>query len=226
MRTRGSKGAETLRAIRSAAIDLLSERGYEATNLRTLAKRVGLQAGSLYNYIDSKQHLLFWLLKEGTDRLLAGFDATVEGIEEPQAQMREFVAFHLGYHIANIKESIVLSGEMRSLNAKNYRICTRLLRIYTGRVQDIIERGVAAGKFAVADSQVAAYAILQMLTVAIRWYRPAGRLTPGELVKIYTGMTLMMLGAEVRVAAAQASNGSDAGERLERVQKEAASERT
>jgi len=220
MRTRGSKGAETLRAIRSAAVDLLAEHGYGATNLRMLAKRVGLQAGSLYNYIDSKQHLLFWLLKEGSDRLLAGFEATVEGIEEPEAQMREFVAFHLGYHIANIKESIVLAGEIRSLNTKNYRICSRLLRNYTDRVQSIIERGAEAGKFTVADSQIAAYAILQMLTAAIRWYRPAGRLTPGELIKIYTEMSLGMLGVGATHAAVATANGSIHKERLMRVQKE------
>src|ERR1019366_5553005 len=57
MRKPGSKGAETLRNLRTAAIQLLSEHGYGAMNLRMLAKKVGIQASSLYNYIDSKQQL-------------------------------------------------------------------------------------------------------------------------------------------------------------------------
>src|SRR5271154_5075996 len=74
MRTPGSNGAETWRNLRSAAIRLLSEHGYEAMNLRMLAKTIGVQVGSLYNYIESKQQLLFWLLKEGVEGLLNQFD--------------------------------------------------------------------------------------------------------------------------------------------------------
>src|SRR5271168_875176 len=99
MRTPGSNGAETLRNLRSAAIRLLSEHGYEAMNLRMLAKTIGVQVGSLYNYIDSKQQLLFWLLKEAVEGLLTAFDEQLGGIGEPGVQMHEFVVFHLGYHI-------------------------------------------------------------------------------------------------------------------------------
>jgi len=44
MRKPGSNGAETLRNLRTAAIQLLAEHGYGAMNLRMLAKKVGVQA--------------------------------------------------------------------------------------------------------------------------------------------------------------------------------------
>ena len=59
----------TLRNLRTAAIQLMSEHGYGAMNLRMLAKKVGIQASSLYNYIESKQQLLFLLCEETTDKL-------------------------------------------------------------------------------------------------------------------------------------------------------------
>ena len=147
MRTPGSNGAETLRNLRSAAIRLLSEHGYEAMNLRMLAKTIGVQVGSLYNYIDSKQQLLFWLMKEAVEGLLAEFDQRLGNVDEPAVQMRDFVMIHFNYHISHLQESLVLNAEKRSLTPKNYRAISNFERLYTAKVQDIIERGIASGDF-------------------------------------------------------------------------------
>ena len=195
MRTPGSNGAETLRSLRAAAVRLLAEHGYAAMNLRMLAKSVGVQAGALYNYIDSKQQLLLWLMKDATEKILAELDAAINGIEDPEAQIRAFVIFHVSYHIVNRKESSVLQSEMRSLTTKNHRILSSIQRIYTERVHAIVQRGVAAGKFRVTDSEVATFALIQMLTGVIRWYRPEGELTPEEMIRVYTEMALGMLHA-------------------------------
>jgi len=210
MRKPGSKGPETSRNLRSAAIQLLAERSYEGMNLRLLASKLRLQAGSLYNYIESKQQLLFWLMKDSTEKLLREFDATIAGIEDPAQQMLRFVAFHVGYHIANRKEASVLLTEMRSLTPQNNRAIRQLQRLYTDKVQQIVERGVAAGEFRVADSRIATFVLLQMLTAVARWYRPRGRLTVDQLIGVYTDLALGMLGASRPIAAAIHANGLDA----------------
>ena len=208
MRTPGSNGAMTLRTLRTAAMRLLAKHGYEGMNLRTLAKSVGVQAGTLYNYIDSKQHLLFWLLKDASEKILVEFDKNVAEIEEPHEQMRTFVAFHLNYHIINRKESTVLQSEVRGLTLKNYRVVTELQRAYTERVHAIVKRGIAAGRFKISDSQVTTFAIIQMLTAIIRWYRPDGRLAPEELIKSYNELVFGMLQANASVQRPSLANGS------------------
>jgi AcrR family transcriptional regulator len=196
MRKPGSNGAETLRNLRTAAVQLLSEHGYGAMNLRMLAKEVGLQASSLYNYIDSKQQLLFWLCEETTESLLVEFDHTLQGVEQPGERLRKFVAFHLGYHIVNLKQASVLQMEIRSLTAKNYQAISKLQRLYTDKVRSIVDAGVEAGEFQVEDSEIATFALLQMLTAVTRWYRPQGRLTLDQLVEIYTDLSFGMLRAD------------------------------
>ncbi|MBF6560600.1 MAG: TetR family transcriptional regulator [Candidatus Binataceae bacterium] len=196
MRKPGSNGAQTLRNLRIAAIQLLSEHGYQAMNLRMLAGKVGVQAGSLYNYIESKQQLLFWLLQETTQKLLVEFDLTLNAIDDPEERLRQFVAFHLRYHIANRKQSSVLQTEMRSLTAKNYHAIAKLQRLYTDKVRGIIEHGARVGRFHVEDAEIATFAFLQMLTAIIRWYRPQGRLSLNQLVEIYTDLTFGMLRAD------------------------------
>jgi len=212
MRKPGSRGPETSRNLRSAAIQLLAQRSYEGMNLRLLASKLRLQAGSLYNYIESKQQLLFWLMKDSTEKLLREFDATIAGIEDPAQQMLEFVAFHVGYHIANRKEASVLMTEMRSLTPQNYRAVKQLQRLYTDKVQAIIERGAAAGKFHLEDSRIATFVLLQMLTSVARWYSPRGRLSVGELIGVYTDLAFAMLGAKRPVTVGQHVNGA-AGDR-------------
>jgi AcrR family transcriptional regulator len=195
MRKSGSKRPQTLRNLRSAAIQLLSERSYEGMNLRLLASKLRLQAASLYNYIDSKQQLLFLLMKDSTEKLLRDFDATIAGFDDPVEQMLKFVAFHVGHHIVNRKEASVLLTEMRSLTPHNYRTIKQLQRLYTDKVQELVERGCEQGKFRVDDSRIATFVLLQMLTSVARWYRPGGRLSKDELIEVYKGLAFAMLGA-------------------------------
>lgn len=212
MRKPGSKGPETLRNLRSAAIELLSERSYQGMNLRLLASKLRLQAASLYNYIDSKQQLLFWLMKDLNEKLVQGFDANVAGIDDPIEQMLTFIAFHLGYHIANRQESTVLITEMRSLTPQNSRAVKKLQRQYTDKIQQLIERGIEQGKFRAVDARIATFAVLQMLTFVVRWYNPRGRLRENELIDVYTDMVFAMLGAgETRAAADNSKHHAHAG---------------
>jgi AcrR family transcriptional regulator len=196
MRKPGSNGAETQRNLRAAAIQLLSEHGYGAMNLRMLAKKVGIQASSLYNYIESKQQLLYLLCEETTAALALELDQTLKGVKEPAERLRKFVAFHLGYHIVNRKQASVLQMEIRSLTAKNFQAITKLQRLYTDKVHRIVDDGVAEGAFRVADSEIATFALVQMLTAVTRWYRPQGRLALDQLVEIYTDLSLGMLHAD------------------------------
>lgn len=197
-----------MRSLHTAAIQLLAERSYEGMNLRLLASKLRMHAGSLYNYIESKQQLLFWLMKDSTEKLLREFEETIAAITDPREQMLRFVAFHTGFHIANRKEASVLLTEMRSLTPQNYRAIKQLQRAYTDEVQKIVERGMAAGVFHVHDSRIATFVLLQMLTSVARWYTPKGRLTVDELVAVYTDLAFSMLGAEASADRAKASKDS------------------
>jgi len=199
MRKPGSNGAETLRNLRTAAIQLLSEHGYAAMNLRMLAKKVGVQASSLYNYIESKQQLLFWLCEETTENLLVEFDQAVNAADHPSDRLRNFIACHLGFHIVNRKQASVLQMETRSLTAKNFQAISKIQRAYTDKVRAIVDSGIEIEVFRVQDSEIATFALLQMLTAVTRWYRPQGRLTLEQLVEIYTDLSFGMLHAEASV---------------------------
>lgn len=189
-RTVGSSGPKTMEAIRKAGLRLIFERGYEAMSLRQLAAEVGIQAGSLYNHISTKQELLFDLIQDHINELLRQLDRALQGKEEPLERLRAFVAFHVTYHMTRKREVFIANSELRSLEPKNYDVIVALRGKYEKRLADILADGVAKGVFEVADVQVATFAIIALLTGLCTWYRPGGRLTREAIVDAHEKLVL------------------------------------
>ena len=75
MRAANSNGEETEKAIREAAVKVIAKHGFQAASLREIAKEVGIRAPSLYNYIKSKEKLLYDLLKVPVSAMIADYEA-------------------------------------------------------------------------------------------------------------------------------------------------------
>jgi AcrR family transcriptional regulator len=189
-RTIGSYGPKTMEAIRKAGLRLIFEHGYEAMSLRQLAGEVGIQAGSLYNHISTKQELLFDLIQDHINELLRQLDRALDGKEEPVEKLRAFVAFHVTYHMTRKREVFIANSELRSLEPKNYEAIVALRGAYEQRLAGILADGVEQGTFEVGDIQVATFAILALLTGLCTWYRPGGRLTREAIVVAHEKLVL------------------------------------
>lgn len=169
---------------------LIHQHGYAAMSLRQLAREVGLQVGSLYNHIRTKQDLLFDLLRGHMESLLTALDQTLADAAGPEDALRRFVAFHVDYHITRKTEVFICYSELRSLEPDNYAIIVGMRRGYERRLIAILDEGVRHGCFRVGDAPVAAFGILAMLTGVCTWFRPDGRLTAADLIEQYTAMVL------------------------------------
>lgn len=189
-RTAGSSGEKTLAAIREAGLDLIHAHGYEAMSLRQLAARIGLQPGSLYNHIETKQDLLFDLIHNHMVTLLASLEEALAGIDDPLEALEAFIAFHLTYHIERKREVFIGSSELRSLEPKNHRKIVALRRTYEDRLCAILKQGAGRRLFKIEDVRVSAYAILAMLTGICTWYDAKGRIGRKKLIDIHTRLVL------------------------------------
>ncbi|WP_249144022.1 TetR/AcrR family transcriptional regulator [Bradyrhizobium lablabi] len=204
-RTIGSFGPKTLEAIRKAGVRLIFEHGYEAMSLRQLAAEVGIQVGSLYNHISTKQELLFDLVQDHINDLLRELDLALEGRTDPADQLRAFVAFHVTYHMSRKREVFIANSELRSLESKNYDAVVSLRGAYEQRLARILADGVSEGAFEVVDIQVATFAILALLTGLCTWYRPGGRLTKEAIIAAHE--KLVLSGVASPALAGQARKG-------------------
>lgn len=197
-RTRGSIGAETEKAIRKAAIELIAKHGFEAMTLRDLADHVGLQPGSIYRYIATKDQLLADIMAEHMEALLVAWRKADEPSADPKARLENFVDFHIRYHFERQKEVLIANLELRSLTPDSRRGTVALRKAYENELRAILDAGIARKLFPAVDSGIATYAILSMLTGVCFWYSPKGRLAADEIIAIHKRLVLGSLNGSPR----------------------------
>jgi AcrR family transcriptional regulator len=190
-RITGSNGERTAAAIRRAALRLIHRHGFAAMNLRELAAGVGIQPGSLYNHITTKQGLLFDLMQEHMTTLLAETDAALATAGPALLdRLRSFIAHHVLYHLERKQEVYIANFELRALDPPNAARILAMRRSYEEKLIALLEEGAAEGTLAVSDPRIAAYAMLAMLTGVCTWYKPSGRLNRAEIVALHVDLAL------------------------------------
>jgi len=196
----GVSGADTMRAIRKAAIARIFRYGFEAMNLRDLAADVNLTVGSLYNYIPQKQEFLAVLLESILHELLSDLDAQVSPIADPREKLLAFVRFHIEWHTARKEEVFIGNMELRSLSPQQHARVIALRKRYEAYLQAILRQGARAGHWTIRDVKVTSYAMLAMLTGVSNWYRQGGRLSQTRLIKLHERLVAGAIGVQNPVA--------------------------
>jgi AcrR family transcriptional regulator len=169
-----------------AALRLFAQHGYAAVSMRQIAREVGVQAGALYNYIPDKQSLLFDLMHSHMDDLLCAYpDATNA---DPETRLKDFVAFHIGFHHDRPDAVFIAYMELRNLSPENFTVIEAQRRAYESLLEDILQAGVGAGQFDVPDVKTATRALIAMLTGVTTWFRAGGPLSLAEVEAQYWHM--------------------------------------
>jgi len=190
-----SSGETTEKSIREAAVKAIAKHGFEAASLREIAKDVGIRAPSLYNYISSKEQLLYELMKDPLTSMLTEYRALVKEIDDPADKLRVFVRVHLGFHLRSRLDVFIGNMELRSLSASHYRTISNLREEYARVLQGIVEEGVKSGAFSAIEPRVTTLIMLGMLSGVCNWYQPGGSMNADEMTDLHIALAFRMLGA-------------------------------
>lgn len=195
-RTTGSDGEKTEAAIRIAAVDLIARYGFEAVSMRQLACEVGVQAAALYRYFPNKEELLFALMLQHMNGLIAAWEATRPTTDDPATRLSAFTANHIRYHVERRHSTHVSNMELRSLSHDKLTTILKLRTAYEKQLRQILREGAESGAFDIEDTTLTAMAMIQMITGVIVWFRPDERLSVADVTRKYQAMTMRLAGAE------------------------------
>ena len=177
--------------VRAAALRLFRDKGYHATSMRDIAAEVGINKGSLYSYIRSKEDLLIPFFERAMGLLLAEIEA-ISADETLTATERLKRAIKA--HILNVTENLdiltVYLSEWRQLRADSLGTVRQQRERYAALFLAIVEDGVNRGEFRAIDPRISALGMIGMCNYLFRWYRPAGRLRPEQIADELTDMLL------------------------------------
>jgi TetR/AcrR family transcriptional regulator, cholesterol catabolism regulator len=160
-------GATAMQArLAAAAIDLFYERGALATTVRDITSACGLTPGALYNHFESKDHLLYLVVRDihrQVDDQLAALLAATE--DSPVTQLTAAVRLLVSHTAGFKKRSRVANREFTLMTGSRRLEITAIRRQMRDRFAAIILAGAQQGVFSLVGGDDIVAATLHAATI-------------------------------------------------------------
>jgi AcrR family transcriptional regulator len=178
----------------AAATRLFAEQGYDRTSVQEIVETAGVTKGALYHYFGSKDDLLHEiygrLLRLQQQRL----DTFADSRDPIEQRVRAAAADVVVTTIENLDDAMIFLRSMHQLSPEKQKQVRAERRRYHERFRALIEEGQKDGVFA-ADTPADLVVDYHFGSVHHlgNWYRPDGRLTPGEVADHLADLLLRAL---------------------------------
>lgn len=188
---------ETLKKerIRGRAEQLFYERGFSGTTMEAIAGSLRATKPFLYGSYAKKTDILVDIHLSVVQRILASIESARAGSGTASDKLREF-ARGLAAMVLNHQAAVAIYfREEASLPPRQLR----KINDAKGRIDEslagLLQEGVAAGEFRLADVRLAALAIAGMISWSYTWFRPGGRLDIDAVADQMADYALRLAGA-------------------------------
>jgi len=187
-RTRVAAAHEQLRTV---ALQLFVEHGFQAVSLRQLATALGMQAGSLYNHMESKQTLLFELIEEHETDLLDLLEAEDPCDADGLTRLRTYVDLHIRYNLRHPHRVMLARLESRCLAAEQRASIEATRQTHLQHLESILRQLPAPPGTTAGYKTVVARGLVSILDDAPSWCSPNN---PHVLEDLIATLTRMVVG--------------------------------
>ncbi|MEZ0072395.1 TetR/AcrR family transcriptional regulator [Planotetraspora sp. GP83] len=171
------------------AAELFARKGFQATTVREIADEAGILSGSLYHHFDSKETIVDEVLRTFLEDLIARYRVALENAGEPRAILSEMVRIGFGTLEPHRAAITVMQNDwnyLRSLPGDRFDYLVRAEDEVERMWVEQIKRGQASGQFrSDVDPKLTYRMIRDTIWVAVRWFRPGGRLNTEGLAEHY-----------------------------------------
>ncbi|MFG1874962.1 TetR family transcriptional regulator [Sphaerisporangium sp. NPDC049003] len=169
---RGRPGYD-LESLLAVAVKVFNERGYEATSMEDLSRRLGITKSAIYHHIASKDELLRLAVDRALDGLFEAADevAAMDGraIDKLEHLVRRSV-----HVLVERLPFVTLLLRVRG-NTKVERQALARRRRFDHLVAELVQRAEAEGDVRPdVDPAVASRLVFGLVNSLTEWYRPRG----------------------------------------------------
>src|SRR6059058_3577183 len=170
------------------AARLFAEKGYHGTSIGDLAEAMGVQKGSLYAHIESKQDLLYETMRDGAAAFHAALDAIADELPATE-KIRLALRSHLQVVADQLDVATVFVQEWRYLEGERREEIVGERRRYEERFRALFREGRELGELrADLDDATAALLALSAANWAYTWLR--AETDTDELADRFTSLLL------------------------------------
>ncbi|MFF5206412.1 TetR/AcrR family transcriptional regulator [Streptosporangium sp. NPDC000396] len=171
------------------AAELFARKGFQATTVREIAEEAGILSGSLYHHFDSKETIVDEVLSTFLDDLVGRYRSALEQGGEPRAILSEMVRIGFSTLEPHRAAITVMQNDwnyLRSLPGDRFDYLVKAEDEVERMWVEQIKRGQSVGQFrSDVDPKLTYRMIRDTIWVAVRWFRPGGRLNTAGLAEHY-----------------------------------------
>ena len=168
--------------IREIAQQMFKEKGYPATSMRDLAKKLNIKAASLYNHIDKKEDILNDICFDIAGQFFQAIERVKKLELPPDELLTRAIIEHVKVITTNLDAAGVFLHEWRFLD-KQKATFIKKRNEYEAEFHRLVEKGIQQQIFKKIDVPFYCRALFSSLNWLYDWYKPDGKLTSDEIAE-------------------------------------------
>jgi AcrR family transcriptional regulator len=164
----------------ATALELFNENGLNNTTLFAVAEKMNVTKPFIYTHFKSKNELLSEICSRGIRASLDVLDRVVATNDSATEKLRIFAHDFMMAVIENQSHIAIYTREEKNLAPESRKAIQKMRREFDRKFCLLLEQGVKAGEFQVADVRLTSLSIGGLISWSYVWYRPDGRLSKQE----------------------------------------------
>ncbi|MFD0691360.1 TetR/AcrR family transcriptional regulator [Actinomadura fibrosa] len=169
------------------AAELFAEKGFQATTVRNIAEEAGILSGSLYHHFDSKESIVDEILAGFFNEIMSAYQGVIDEGRDPRETIAGLVRIAFGTLEPHRAAITVMQNDWNYLKGMDrFAYLTKSEDDVEKMWVDTIRAGQAQGLFRDdIDPKLTYRMIRDTVWVAVRWFKPGGRLNSQGLAEHY-----------------------------------------
>lgn len=187
------------RRLLNSAVMCFARSGFHGTKTREISTGAGLSPAALYVRFESKEAVLFEIIRTGHARSLAALVSHPQ-TGDPVDRLRQLVAIYVEWHARYHTVARVCHHELAALTKEHFAQIVDLRHQIQQVFRAVVEEGVADNTFDAENIHAALRAILSLSIDVVRWYGMDGVESPESLAASYSKLAIRMITPETAAA--------------------------
>lgn len=171
------KNLDRAREIYLTAAQIFFTKGYNATSLNDIADALSITKAALYYYVESKQELLYQIIKLGLDDVKAEVLDPAREIADAEERLRFIILNHSRLSAGGNHAVFIISHEVEALSFNQRQEVLQRRREYFEFIRNTLIELEGQGKLHDIDLTTATFTILGMIIWLARWFSPNGKMS-------------------------------------------------
>ena len=122
----------------SAALEVFQEKGFHATTVRDIGRAAGLTQGTIYNYVRSKEDILFLVCDRVIAEYISSMEEAAAATGDPAARLREALRGVTRVMIEQSRAILLVYHESHNLDRRSLRSLLTRVQGWINQFEELI----------------------------------------------------------------------------------------